>query len=832
KSYKVEEALAFYFEALELQTKLQLKNAQASTLNFIGLEYLEQGQYQDAVSFFRKAYALQLQMEAPDELLITAYNLSTALTFVGKKDSVPKLLERCRLLAEKTGQQEIIGKVLLGQAQWYIDETAKHEKAKPLLEKATSILEEVNSAAQVELYHAKGTLHYKEQNWPEALSYFRRAIQKAEMFQDLEGKQYALGQISQTYRQLNNPAQALYYSDLYHEIRDSLVNENSRETINRLHIAYESEQKDRQNLALQRNVAQQNLALSEQRNQRNLVLGIGTLLLLLGGGLFWRYRVKQQARLLAEQRKLELERERQAQLAALDAMKSRFFANISHEFRTPLTLILGQNEALQQQLDDPAMDAKFDMVDRNGQRLLGLINQVLDLAKLEEGKLSLASKHIDLIPFLRNLFYSFESLADQNNIKLIYSGPEKSLVAGVDPEKLERILFNLLSNAFKFTPKNGQIELIIETDAEQMRIGVKDNGTGISADKLARIFDRFYQVGEKDTPGNPGTGIGLALARELTELHGGSLTAESEPNKGSIFWLSLPNTLLAEAPAIQGYAPHLEPATALDTAPSATHSAVMTPATGERILVVEDNPDVRAYLKDRLQQLGYQVALAEDGQIGLETALKQQPDLIISDVMMPRMDGLEFAQAIRSQAEISHIPLILLTARASEESKLSGLETGVDAYLTKPFNSRELQIRIRNLIQQRKQLRERFSTALQIRPEEVSVVPLDQQFLQKITDYIEAHMDDAQLGVEALSEVAGMSVTHLNRKLKALIDQSAGKLIRSMRMQRGAELLQKGAGNISEIAYDLGFQDPSHFTRSFKRHFGVSPTQWLGEQQK
>ncbi|MEO1448016.1 MAG: response regulator [Bacteroidota bacterium] len=250
-------------------------------------------------------------------------------------------------------------------------------------------------------------------------------------------------------------------------------------------------------------------------------------------------------------------------------------------------------------------------------------------------------------------------------------------------------------------------------------------------------------------------------------------------------------------------------------------------AIGARVLIVEDNLDVRAYLKDELLGLGYQVDEAGNGQEGLVRAKAQQPDLIISDVMMPKMDGFEFAQAIRSDMQSSHIPLIMLTAKASDESKLEGLKIGADAYLTKPFNRAELEVRVSKLIEQRRALRQRFSEAVSIRPEEVSAVPMDQAFIQQITEQIEANITNEAFGVENLSEAMAMSVTHLNRKLKALIGQSGGKLIRSMRLQRAADLLAQQAGTVSEIAYDMGFGSPTSFTRAFRAKFGVSPTAYI-----
>ncbi|MEM7657642.1 MAG: response regulator, partial [Bacteroidota bacterium] len=395
-------------------------------------------------------------------------------------------------------------------------------------------------------------------------------------------------------------------------------------------------------------------------------------------------------------------------------------------------------------------------------------------------------------------------------------------------------------NAIKFSPAASQVSLELSMEGEQILIQLADTGKGIPAEQLPYIFDRFYQVKGETALAQPGTGIGLALVKELVSLHGGSIEVQSEVGQGTSFRLRIPRQAGMQEPSGHqkdrnpqtDYLPQLDPwmmasvGTPLtSTKPIGSHARKQE----GHILIVEDHPDVRNFLKESLEGLGYQVSESVDGKSGLEAAIQLQPDLIISDVMMPKMNGLELAEAIRSNAKVSHTPLILLTARAEEEHRLEGLQTGIDAYLTKPFQVKELEIRVFHLIDQRRKLRQRFSEALVIRPAEVSAIPLDQQFLTLVTDTVEANMGEATFGVETLAAVANMSVTHLNRKLNALIGQSAGKLIRSMRLQRAAELLEQQAGNVAEIAYDIGFSDPTNFSRAFKKQFCVSPSRYPEE---
>jgi len=533
--------------------------------------------------------------------------------------------------------------------------------------------------------------------------------------------------------------------------------------------------------------------------------------------------LQQKLELKEQELALEKEKSKKAHLQELDTLKSKFFANISHELRTPLTLMLAQNQNLREEFERTSANPKFDKIDRNGQRLMELINQMLSLAKLETGKLKLRPDSVKLIPYLKNLLFSFESLAKQKNIRLVFDSEEKDLVCEIDPEKMERVIFNLLSNALHFTPVNGRVSLKLINQHERLEIRVADSGQGIREREIPHIFDRYYSDNQHST--HQGTGIGLALAGELVLLHNGKLSVESEPNKGATFLIEIPYVKPGKTHGIVDYDPKLKP---IEEEKPLPVKEINLDANAREVLVVEDNADVSAVLSEQLIRFGYRVREVENGKQGLDQANKHLPDLIITDLMMPEMDGLEFTQAIREDARISHIPIILLTAKASDESKIEGLKAGVDAYLTKPFNAKELKVRVSKLIAQRDQLRERFSNAVNIDPTKVSSIPMDQVFLQKVIETIENQLTDPQFGLTPLSEAMNMSATHLNRKLNALIGQSAGKLIRSLRLNRAAVLISKRTAHVSEIAYQLGFNDPANFSRSFKQRFGVAPSDYKG----
>jgi len=375
-----------------------------------------------------------------------------------------------------------------------------------------------------------------------------------------------------------------------------------------------------------------------------------------------------------------------------------------------------------------------------------------------------------------------------------------------------------------------------------VEIRIKDSGIGIPADRLSNIFDRFYQVDSSITREHEGTGIGLALAKELVELHKGKISVNSKEGEGTEFIINLPlgdlkieKEQLVKLPgdkfSFEKINNDLETTEKKqETRQSFSEGGNQVSGDREIILIVEDNSDVRAYINEQLETV-YKVIEASNGEEGILKAQNEIPDLIITDVMMPKMDGYQFSKEIRSNEKTSHIPIIMLTAKAGLDDKIEGLETGIDDYLTKPFSAKELKVRVKNLIYQREQLRKRFSLSTIIKPSEVSAVSVDRVFLEKTIKIIEAHFKDEQFGVEKLSEQVNMSVSQLNRKLNALINQPAGQLIRSLRLQRAADLLQQNAGTVAEICYMVGFNDQAYFSRSFKKQFGCSPSDYKKESQ-
>jgi ligand-binding sensor domain-containing protein/signal transduction histidine kinase/DNA-binding response OmpR family regulator len=531
-------------------------------------------------------------------------------------------------------------------------------------------------------------------------------------------------------------------------------------------------------------------------------------------------------------------------LHEVDQLKSHFFANISHEFRTPITLILGLLQKFEGKTSDKNDLEDYGIMRRNALRLLQLINQLLELSKIESGKAKLAASENDIVAFVKRIFSSFASYAEQKNIRLLFNNKNlneetaEKINLYFDKDKMEKIISNLVSNAVKYTPDGNEIEIKITTLKDFVIIKVINTGITISQADINYLFDRYYKVHRAERGMFEGTGIGLALVKELVELHQGTISATSDYDVTE-FTLRIPlgKEHLNEDEIVKNI--NEDEKTKKYETIGDFEIIKEIPAVVENlsiknekdiILIVEDHSDLRKYIRENLSD-NYQVIEAPNGKEGLKKAIEVIPDLIISDVMMPEMDGYAFCKKIKSNEKTNHIPVILLTAKASTEDKLEGLELGADDYLIKPFNPEELKLRVRNLIKTREELRKKFTSEMVLKPAEVIVPSSQVQFMERIKSIIEANMENEKFGVDQLSNEAGMSRSQLHRKLKAIIDQSTTEFIRNFRLQRAAQLILQDAGSMSEIAYKVGFNSQAYFNKSFQELFGCSPSEYKKNQK-
>jgi signal transduction histidine kinase/DNA-binding response OmpR family regulator len=517
-------------------------------------------------------------------------------------------------------------------------------------------------------------------------------------------------------------------------------------------------------------------------------------------------------------------RAEEKRLKDLDSLKSRFYTNITHEFRTPLTVIMGMTNNIR------GHSQERELIQRNSENLLNLINQLLDLSKLESGSLKMNFIQADIVNYIRYLTESFYSMAREKDIHLTFYPEVKELIMDYDEEKIQHIVYNLLNNTIKFTPEKGKVILHLQElnkdNLPYLQMKISDTGIGISKENLLHIFDRFYQVESPQYRNESGTGIGLALAKELVEMMDGTIHVESKIGQGTEFLILLPvkkdrKTQKKDPKELEAL---VEKKPLISTPPldlDKIHSDTELPS----VLIIEDNRDVVTYIESILQKK-YQIEIARNGQKGIDKALEIIPDIIISDVMMPEKNGYEVCEVLKNDERTSHIPIILLTAKADSKDRLEGLKGGADAYLTKPFNKEELFIRLNKLIELRQLLQERFSTnkfSTQNTPSKKEL-SLDDIFLQTLIKLVKERLNDQDLAVVHLCRAANLSNMQVNRKLKALTGRTPSRFIRSIRLQKAKELLHTTDANISEIAYKVGFNDPHFFSRAFSEEFGFPPS--------
>lgn len=529
----------------------------------------------------------------------------------------------------------------------------------------------------------------------------------------------------------------------------------------------------------------------------------------------------------------------------LHQLKLQFFTNISHEIRTPLTLIIGPlQNIIEKYASDNFLNRQLVNVKANADRMLRLVNQLMDLRKQETGKVKLQAAEGNIVKFVREIKLSFQEKAISRNIDYSLITESDRILVWYDRDELEKVLFNLLSNAFKFTPEGGKIHINLSTVQKGgkgfFKLSVEDNGKGIPAVHLEKIFDRFYQI-DKSAP--DGSGVGLALAKGIVDLHHGEISAASrektvsEPGK-TVFTVLLPLGCdqlqehemvrnFVDSEQLIGYIEHSKPELDAPCAQPDNGMEFQLPKKPSRtLLIVEDNQEIRTFITDILSEK-YRVYEASNGLEGWEVALRKLPDLIISDVVMPEMDGIELCRRLKTDERTSHIPVVLLTARTALIHKVNGYETGADEYVTKPFDIKLLEVRIRNLIDSRIQMRKKYGSKALVEPACVAATSTDEKFINKAIAIVEANILDEEFNVSSLAKEIGMSQPVLFRKIKALTNMNIADFIKSVRLKKAAQLLSKKEMSIAEVATEVGYNDPKYFSKIFKKYFGKLPSSYM-----
>lgn len=743
--------------------------------------------------------------------LANAYN-SLTNTITEPKEKLP-LLEKALKYAQMAGDTYYSIAIYANLASYY-KEINDIDRAIEASNKSLALahnIGETNSIAEQSIY--LGSYYLTNNQYDSAMFFLTEGVEIAKSYNFLYSLQQGYYFIAKSYENQGNTSQALQYLHLAYNTSDSIYNKETAERIQTNAAKYEFEKN-------QRTIAEQQLAIANSKNTLNRII-IGALLLLgLMASIYQWYLYRQRQKKQAAELALTLQQEESNRLRELDELKTNFFTNISHELRTPLTLILSPLADVLESVNAVPIKNKLKTVQSNAQRLLTLVNEIMDLSKAEVGKLSVNYAGVNLIPFSKRVFAAFESLAAIRHIDLkLETDITVSEVVKLDIEKMEKILNNLLSNAIKYTDAGGTVALSIFKKEGQYIFEVQDTGRGVHPDDQPHIFNRFYQAKKGGEPLQGGTGVGLALSKELAKLLGGSLTFTSELGKGSTFTFAVP---LQEA-AIQLPILNQKEKGIGDFKPFVpTYQPLQINGTKPRLLIVEDNLEMSRYLVEILST-DYQCTTAADGQEALKQLRLYTFDCITSDVMMPNMDGFGLRAAINQNPAWKQVPFLLLTARHLESDKLKGFQLGIDDYVTKPFSTKELQARIHNLVANKIE-RDNFKKNERLDKVDAERLSVHQDILQSCEQAVLANLDNIDFKVGDLAAAVNQSPKQLGRTIKKLTGLSTVGFILEIRLQKARELLEKGlCATVLEAQYEVGISSTSYFTKKFTERFGKNP---------
>ena len=802
-------------ESLEFEQKSLLYN-QTDTVSRI-LTYLRIGSlhskrrnYEKDKFYADEALALSQKIRDTKSLALSHRALgSNAFHFENYEEALSHF-ELSTSYFEQLGLKNELPNIFYFQARIFL----KTNESNKAIEKYNAALKELEKEGDemgtAYTFYELGKVYSSLKDYTKAESYFLKAKTKFEALKMNPMQSYIQLRLSQMYAAQKDFKNAYSSHVEFKRLDDSVFYSKKSFFLADAEEKYQNKQKQQEIELLNAKNEIAQLEIDKQTNLRNYFILAAILLALLIAVIYNRYQLKNKAN---------------AKLKELDTVKTNFFTNISHEFRTPLTLILSPLQQLRkEELNKDALDS-LDIIQQNATRLTDLTNQLLELSKLEAGSLELVISEDNLNKFLHVICASFESLAYAQNIRLITELNDVPDLAYFDGDKVQKIINNLLSNAFKFTSTEGEVAITAKQQGTRLAIAVSDTGKGISEEDQKQLFNRFYQS-RSNTVHTAGTGVGLTLAKELAQLHKGDITINSAEGKGATFTFEFPfdkasyaNEYLISPSATSKIEPRQRATRVIDTNVEATDESKT------QILVVEDNPDLRAHISNLLKD-NYKVLNAINGKKGLELAIKAVPDLIITDLMMPEMDGIQLNEAVKNNENTSHIPVILLTAKADRDTKLESLKTGADDFLVKPFDNEELFIRVENMISQRQKLQEKYAQTLTLSPSKITIQSKEEAFLKKALELVDANIANPEFTVERFQKEIGMSRMQLHRKLKALTNFSSSEFIRDVRLQRAADLLAGNNLNVSEVAYSCGFNSVSYFTQCFTQKFGVNPSKY------
>lgn len=798
------------FKAVEYADKSDNKIQKISALHNLGLTFHLAGQLDDALKYYLQSETLSKEVGYLVELKGTYNNI--AIIYSDKNDFETALhyKKEALKLCDKVNHPILWARNASNLSGGFID-MELYDSAKIYLQEAEQIFLKYDSPYAKYLYETKGYLYYKMEDYKTALPILLQSFNLLKNNANNASYQALCEAISDCYYQIGNLEKANQYKDTLLTFYKQTYLDGLTEELAEANIKYETELKEKQ-------ISDQSLEIQIQKNKRKntILIGFGLISLLLIA--FQYYFQKQKRKKLAAEHDLEIQQAETASLKNLDTLKTQFFTNISHELRTPLTLISGPLENALAKTDNTSVEKDINTAYKQTNKLTNLVNELLDFSKLESGKLEVIPRKVQLSYFIKRIFYAFESMADLRKITLIDKiNIDENLWVLIDDNKVEKILNNLLSNALKFTRKKGNVTLKAFIKSENVYFEVIDTGDGIHPNDIPHIFERFYQSKQTSETLLGGTGIGLALCKELTKLMNGSIAVKSTIGEGSSFSVVLPfektvaNTdeqselMLEKETKLQPFTP------------------LFINGEQPKILIVEDNYEMSRYLNEMLSE-NYNCTVAFDGEEALKKIKQQSFDLISCDIMMPNMDGFTFRTEVNKLDAYKNVPFIMLTARAIEEDKLRGLRLGVDDYILKPFNQLELEARIHNLLQNKIQREEIINDKVQ--SEETPNVEIS--FLQEAEKIVLNNISNTNFKIADLAEQLNYSPRHLSRILKKASGLSPVAFILEVRLQKARQLLEQQKFNsVKEVQFEIGIDSASYFTTKFKERFGKSPSSYL-----
>ena len=812
------EALRYGQQNLEIEEQHKDYERMSSTLNTIAGIYLGARQPWQAEQYIMKA--IEADNKTEEHVHANAIYGIAGEVFMGI-GQYQRALEYTKTALRLEEERGNVGKIAVRQTQLasLFVVMGDTRQAIALLRKAIPVLAEkqLMPSYGISINTLADALRL-EGNLDEAARYFKTAYAMFRKTGDLYNQSHSLQGLARVLRN-DNPQEAIGYMEHFAALKDTIYYNDMRQMLTNYSAKFRNTELTEQNEA------------ARETNRAIIIAGLIVVGLMLVGLGFLIYAIRLKSR--SNQFLLELQ-----------ATREHFFTNVTHEFRTPLTVILGIGEQIQNApspLPQEKLRTAGEMISREGRTLLQLINQLLDLSKVKANVMQPNWRTDNVVAYLKMLMETFYDFAHSQDIELVFAPRENEVVMDFVPDYMQKIVNNLISNAVKFTPQGGHIHVTTRQENGQFVMQVADNGIGIDRQQQAHIFEPFFQA-ETDSR-HAGTGVGLSLVQQIVTSVGGTITVTSSPNKGTVFTITMPlkqgeeswKTLTDEEKS--GLLPNLS----ADSPVQLVDSMANEQSSRERILIVEDNNDVAYYTGNQLKPY-YDVFYAPNGRMGLEKAEKLMPDLMITDLMMPEMDGLELCRQVRSSELLGHIPIIIITARSTSDDLINGIKAGADAYLKKPFNAGELKVRVEKLLEQRRRLQEKFlawrgesdelsrqqvSTDEQMKNGEQTFGLNEAKFIGKLTDIVCSMMGRGQCDVDSVASALCMSQAQLRRKVQAITGKTPVAYILQIRLSNAQRILDKNPElAISEVAFRCGFSDQAHFSHAFQKAFGMSPTQW------